>query len=201
MDILPLLNEIQSIARTGLNYTDNPYDRERYEHLLELASRYCGESIDRPAEYVLDRLRRELGHITPKVGADAAIFDQDGQILLTLRATDDQKWCLPCGFVEPNESPLDAAVRETLEETGLEVRPLRLVDVFTRLPSAENGPHTVVSVVYLCEIVKGEIHLSHEVADVRFWQIEAVKDWHRDHAKFATRAHAMWKDSVRNACE
>lgn len=120
MDILPLLNEVQSIARTGLGYTDNPYDRERYERLLEIASKHFGECMDLPTEYVRDALLRELGHITPKVGADAAIFDQDGRILLMLRTTDDQKWCLPCGFVEPNESPMDAAVRETLEEDRLE---------------------------------------------------------------------------------
>ena len=194
MDILPLLNEVHSVARTGLNYTGNPFDRERYEQLLEIASRYCGECIDRPMEYVRDRLRLELGHITPKIGADAAIFDQDGRILLMLRTTDDKKWCLPCGFVEPNESPMDAVIREAREETGFEVRPLHLVDVFTRLPSAENGPHTVVSVVYLCEIVSGELSLSHEGSDVRFWSIDAVKDWHRNHFNFALSARKVWQD-------
>jgi Hydrolase of X-linked nucleoside diphosphate N terminal len=34
MNILPLLDELQAIARNGLAYTTNPYDRERYEHLL-----------------------------------------------------------------------------------------------------------------------------------------------------------------------
>ena len=40
MDILPLLDELQTIARTGLNFTESPYDRERYERLLRLATEY-----------------------------------------------------------------------------------------------------------------------------------------------------------------
>ena len=104
MDILPLLDELQTIARNGLNHTTNPYDRERFERLLALATKYYGEALDLPPDAVRHRLVGELGYITPKVGADAAIFDREGRILL-VRRSDDGLWCLPCGWVEPNESP------------------------------------------------------------------------------------------------
>ena len=39
-DILPLLDELQTIARNGLTYATNPYDEERYRRLLELVSSY-----------------------------------------------------------------------------------------------------------------------------------------------------------------
>ena len=55
MDILPLLDELQTIARNGLNYTTNPYDRERFERLLALATKYYGESLDLPPEAVRHR--------------------------------------------------------------------------------------------------------------------------------------------------
>ena len=48
MDILPLLDELQIIARNGLHYAQNPYDRERYERLMELTTRYYGEALDLP---------------------------------------------------------------------------------------------------------------------------------------------------------
>src|ERR1043166_5743347 len=99
MDILPLLDELATIARNGLNYTENPYDRERYERLLALTSQYYGQALDLPPEEVRQRLSGELGYITPKVGAHGAIFDEDGKILL-VRRTDDGKWCLPCGWVD-----------------------------------------------------------------------------------------------------
>ncbi len=49
MDILALLDEIQTIARNGLNFTPNPYDRERYERLLQVAATYYGRALDLPA--------------------------------------------------------------------------------------------------------------------------------------------------------
>ena len=41
--MLPLLDELQVLARNGLTYAQNPYDRERYARLLELASLYYGD--------------------------------------------------------------------------------------------------------------------------------------------------------------
>jgi 8-oxo-dGTP pyrophosphatase MutT (NUDIX family) len=191
MDILPLLDELQTIARTGLNFTESPYDRERYARLLQLATEYYGLALDLPPSAARARLTQELGYITPKVGAEAAIFDEEGRILLVQRS-DDKRWCLPCGWVDPNETPAQTAVRETREEVGLEVRVLRLVDVLTRMPSAEMGPHTAVAVIYLCDITGGEIALSHESLDARSWRIEDVPIWHELHQRYAEAARDCW---------
>jgi 8-oxo-dGTP pyrophosphatase MutT (NUDIX family) len=193
MDVFPLLDELQTIARNGLAFTANPYDRERYERLLELVTAYYGQAIDMPPAEVRSRFAAELGYITPKIGAEAALFDADGRILLVRRA-DDGQWCLPCGWVEPNESPMEAAVREAKEETGLDVRSLLLVDVFTRKPNIGYGPHTAVAVVYLCEIVGGKLQGSHEGEDVRFWNIEDVPAWHELHQQYARAAYIAWQE-------
>jgi 8-oxo-dGTP pyrophosphatase MutT (NUDIX family) len=192
MDILPLLEELQTIARNGLYYATNPYDRERYERLMVLVSTYYGQAVDLPPEEVRQRLAGELGQITPKVGADAAIFDEDGRILLTLRV-DDQCWCLPCGWVEPNEAPIDTAVRECREETGLDVRPQALIGVFPRLPSVYGNVHSLIAVVYRCEVIGGTIQVSHESLDVRYWHIDDVPVWHSTHEHYARAAYAHWQ--------
>ena len=147
---------------------------------------------DLPTPEVRRRLRAELGYITPKVGAEAAIFDRDGAMLL-VRRSDDGRWCLPCGWVEPNETPAEAAVREAHEETGLVVRTTRLVDVFTRKPGQGFGPHSAVAVVYLCEVVDGTIQASHEVTEVRYCRIADVSDWHERHREYAEAAYAAWR--------
>jgi len=192
MDIMPLLDELQTIARNGLTYAENPYDRERYQRLLELAAAYYGRTLDIPVPEVRQQFRAELGHITPKVGGNAAIFNADGQILLMQRA-DNARWCLPCGWVDPSESPAEAAVRETREETGLEVEVSRLVDVFTRKASLQFGPHAIVSVVYLVEVTGGQLQLSHEGLALEYCWIEAVESWHGLHDQYARVAHAMWQ--------
>ena len=192
MDVFPLLDALQTIACNGLNFTTGPYDRERYERLLQLASRYYGQALDLPPPEVRRRLRAELGYITPKVGAEAAIFDREGNMLL-VRRSDDGRWCLPCGWVEPNESPAEAAVREAREETGLIVRANRLVDVFTRKSDQGFGPHSAIAIVYLCDVVAGTIQASHEVTEVRYCRIADVSDWHERHREYAEVAHAAWR--------
>lgn len=192
MDILPLLDELRTIARNGLTYSENPYDRERYQRLFDIACAGYGEALDLPREEVRQRLSAELGYITPKVGANAAIFDSDGRVLLVLRA-DDRRWCLPCGWAEPNEAPVETAIREVREETGIEARVLQLVDVYTRKPGAEVGPHTIVSVGYLCEAIGGTLQVSHESLDVQYWPIDDVPVWHHNHRAYALNAFERWR--------
>ena len=68
---------------------------------------------------------------TIRPGASAIIFDDTGQkVLLTCR-TDNGRWCLPGGGMDPGESASECCVREVLEETGLRVRVTRLIGVYT----------------------------------------------------------------------
>jgi len=61
------------------------------------------------------------------------------------------------------------------------------------MPSAEHGPHTLVAVVHLCDVVGGELTLSHEGTDLRYWPIEKMEAWHADHERYARAAHAAWR--------
>ena len=191
MDIFSLLDELQTIARNGLHYARDPYDRERYEHLLHVATQQYQELLGLPADAIRARFQQEVGYITPKVGSNAAIFNERGEILLMERA-DGSGWCLPCGWVDPNERPIDTAIREVREETGLEVKITRLVGNFTRKPTGKNGPHTMVAIVHLCDVIGGELRLSHEGTDLRYWPIDAMTDWHDVHETYARAAYTMW---------
>lgn len=192
MDIFALLDEIQTIARNGLHYTTGVYDRERYERLLSLSTRTYAELLDTSDEEIRRRFLQEMGYITPKVGADAAIFNDRGEILLMDRV-DGSGWCLPCGWVEPNEKPAETAVREVREETGLDVVVRQLIGVFTRPPGGRNGPHTMIAVVHWCDAVGGELTLSHEGIDLRYWPIDAVTNWHATHEQYARAAYERWQ--------
>ncbi|SFL23632.1 ADP-ribose pyrophosphatase YjhB, NUDIX family [Halogranum rubrum] len=189
---LAFLDELRVIAQNGLEYAENPYDRERYDRLLTLTSEGYGDLLDLPTESVRERLAADVGHATAKVGGGAAVFDDAGRVLLVERA-DDGTWGLPCGYVEPNESPAETAVRETREETGLDVESVELVDVYHR-PPGHLGPHSLVSVRYLCERRGGELTTSHETTDVQYWHLDEVPVWHKDHEAAARDAEAVWRD-------
>ncbi len=193
MNALPLLEKLQSIAKLGLYYTKDIYDRQRYEQLLELTVKYYGHALEIPIAKARANLEYDLSKlgVCPVMGSDAAIFDSSGKILL-MKRTDNQKWCLPCGLVEAGESPEQGAVREAKEETGLDVQILELVKVYTRFPSAEYGLYTLVSTVYLCEAVGGVLTRSHEDLGLQYWDIEKVPIWHSNMEAHARDAHAIW---------
>jgi ADP-ribose pyrophosphatase YjhB (NUDIX family) len=101
----------------------------------------------------------------PDIGANMAVI-QDGKILLTLR-TDFHVWCLPGGGVEPGESLAHTAWRETCEETGLDVRPQRLVGVYSEPRCFYRGLHVPV---FTGAIAGGELHpQAEEVIEARFF--------------------------------
>jgi ADP-ribose pyrophosphatase YjhB (NUDIX family) len=79
----------------------------------------------------LEGLRRQIGHgLIPLVYSTGLIADGQGRILFQ-RRKDFGQWGLPGGLLEVGESPADCAVRETREETGLAVRPIRLAAVLS----------------------------------------------------------------------
>jgi ADP-ribose pyrophosphatase YjhB (NUDIX family) len=190
MDLLHLLDELQAIARTGLSYATDPYDRERCERLLTLAVDGYAEALVLPAAEVRARLARDLGYVTAKVGADAAIFDDQERILLVQRS-DDQCWGLVSGWVDAGESPAATVVREIHEEVGLVATVDALVDVLGRQASTQDGPHGTVAVIYLCSVAPGPMSLSHEVLDARYCEIESVDRWHKNHEVYARAARAF----------
>ena len=75
------------------------------------------------------QIRRKLGTALILVpGVAAIIRDEAGRILFQRK--DDGTWSLPAGAIEPSENPAQAIVREVQEETGLKVKPERIVGVF-----------------------------------------------------------------------
>jgi ADP-ribose pyrophosphatase YjhB (NUDIX family) len=192
IDWLTVLDEVRAIAQTGLHYSTDPYDRERCTRLLDLATRGYAEALDLPEPEVRARLARDVGYQSAKVGADAAIFDADGRVLLVLR-TDDETWGLIAGWVEPGETPTDTVVREVREEVDLTVTAYDLVDVIGRPAGTQYGPHAVVSVLYHCAVAPGPVTVSHESLAAEYRHPEDVEAWHANHEHLARVARDHWR--------
>lgn len=123
-----------------------------------------------------DRLGRE-GKI--RVGCSAAIFDEAGRVLLTRRA-DNVQWCLPSGGMEPGESPAEAVVRETFEETGLHVRVKRLVGVYSDpnqlVVYAADTKVQIVAIHFEAEVTGGTLGLSEETTDFGYFSPQEIQN-------------------------
>ncbi len=112
--------------------------------------------------------------------ASAVVVDGEGRVLLHLRA-DTGNWSIPGGAMEPGESIADTAVRELREETGIEVRPVRLVGVYSdprHVVAYDDGEvRQEFSVCFLCRPVGGTVSSgSDETDDVRWFRRDELKD-------------------------
>lgn len=105
----------------------------------------------------------------PKV-AVAAFIHQNGQILLVKRGMEPErgKWALAGGFVERNEDPHHAVIREIREETGLEIAVRRLVDVLFTAKTQGIAP---IVIIYECEVVAG-VAQAQDDADELGWFVK-----------------------------
>ena len=102
----------------------------------------------------------------PRVAVDVVIRFPDGKFVLVKRRYPPFKgfWAIPGGFVEYGETVEEAAVREALEETGLRVRPVRLLGVYSD-PGRDPRFHCI-SIAFLAEPVGGELQRGGECLEV-----------------------------------
>ena len=114
-----------------------------------------------PISSYIKTLRRHIGNellILPSV--TAIIFDESNRVLLA-RHADTKRWVAPGGSIEPNETPVEAVIREALEETGLIVEPTKIFGVFGgrefEIVYSNGDRATYVMTVYECKVVGGEL--------------------------------------------
>ena len=116
---------------------------------------------------------------TPRVGANAIIFNEAGQTLLTRRA-DNGLWCVPGGHLDFDEDIRQTAVREALEETGLRVEIERLVGMYSVTYPAHTFPEKrrrgMFIVAFRCRVLGGELTLNDEVTEFGWFYPQALPD-------------------------
>lgn len=123
-----------------------------------------------------DRLRHcciDCGCVTyvnPRLVATTLPVTATGELVLLRRAIPPGFgcWAQPGGFLEADETVIQGAVRETLEETGLEVEPHRIVGVYSRPQAA------IVVIVYEATISGGRMTVTRESLEVRPFAVEAI---------------------------
>ncbi len=170
---------MRALATTGLHYGESHFDRERYDALLRLAARVAAlaQGGD-PAQ--IEELYRGMdeGYVTPKLDVRMAVFRQDRILLVRERA--DDRWAMPGGYVDIGDSPSEAAIRETAEEAGLEVRARRLVGVFDCRLQPETPAHLfhIHKLIFTGESLDPNAQPvpGWEVSDARFHPLNELPD-------------------------
>lgn len=198
-DWLLWAREVQATAQTGLAFTRDPYDRERYEALTALAARMLAARTDGAAAHFTSLFAAERGYATPKIDVRGAVFDAAGRILMVREVMDEDRWTLPGGWADVSQTPAESAVREVREETGYEARAVKLAAVWDRASQGHAPPNlfSIVKHFFLCELTGGAAQTSLETSEVRFFaedEIPADLSLGRILPRQIARMFAHWRD-------
>ncbi len=157
-------HELAAIARDGLEFAANDYDRDRYERTRDVAEGIAALTID--AAFTPERpYLPDLWMASPKVGCSVAAFDDDGRVVLIKRA-DNGRWALPGGVAEVGATPTANALRELREETGFDARIERLIGVYDNKHFASVAAYQFYICCFRGRITGGEPRASVETTDV-----------------------------------
>jgi ADP-ribose pyrophosphatase YjhB (NUDIX family) len=179
-ELFELADEIRAIASTGLHYAENEFDRDRYQRLMAVAARLVTLQGNGDATEAIEQLLLEAdrGYVTPKVDVRMAVFREDRVLLVRERV--DGRWAMPGGWADIGDSPSDAAVRETVEEAGVEVRAVRLAGIFDyRLqPSAPPQVFHIYKLVFSGTLIDPEARPSagSETIDAQFYPLAQLPE-------------------------
>jgi len=175
MTVLNWARKVQAIAQTGLTFTQDPYDRERFLQLQALAAELVSAELEIPLGQAKSFWKGDDGYATPKVDVRGALFKGD-QVLL-VRERSDGKWTMPGGWVDVNDSPSDAVVREIFEESGYRAKALKLAALVDRnLHPHPPSVHHIYKLFFLCEITGGTPTISDETDGVEFFPVTALPE-------------------------
>lgn len=168
--------QLQAIAQTGLAFSKDVYDRERYEAIRSLAAQIMAAHSDADACRIEGLFADQVGYATPKVDVRGAVFRDDGRILLVREAADGGRWTLPGGWADVNQSPSESVVREVLEEAGLQVVVRKLAAVYDRERHPHQPPYAfhIYKLFFVCDIVGGEPRPGVETSEVAFFAAHEV---------------------------
>lgn len=172
---LELAQRLQSIAQSGLFYSNNEFEIERYKLVMEIAEEMISMKTGFEKDEIDKLFIREAGHPTPKVDVRGVVF-KDNKILLVKEKVDG-KWTVPGGWADVGSSPSENAEREVFEESGYRVKAKKVLAVYDR----NKQGHTpfifhLYKIFFLCEIIGGESKTSFETDDVDFFGLDELPE-------------------------
>lgn len=164
------ISEIQALAQSGLTYSQNIFDKERYVRLTEIVSELAAYASNHSIEEVASIFSLEKGYATPKLDVRAFIL-RENKVLL-VQESSDKLWTLPGGWIDVNESPSEAIVRETKEETGFDVAATKLLALWDKLKHDHppQWPH-IYKCFFHCNIIAGQPKDNHEILNQDFFEV------------------------------
>ncbi|NPV76053.1 MAG: NUDIX hydrolase [Anaerolineae bacterium] len=163
--------QLQALSQNGLAYCKNPFDIERFQAIRDIAAEITSSHSETDYATVKNLFDAEAGYATPKIDVRGVVF-QDNKVLL-VKEMIDGGWTFPGGWVDINESPSEAVEREVWEESGYEVRAVKLLGLYDRNKHGHPAYFFhVYKLFFLCDLIGGEGKTSLETGGAQFYSKE-----------------------------
>jgi ADP-ribose pyrophosphatase YjhB (NUDIX family) len=168
---LRIAREIQQLSQTGSAFAVTDYEKKRYKRLTEITAEIIEHHTELEKASVHKILMDHPGYATPKIDVRAAVI-KDKKILLVQEST-DKCWAMPGGWADVGNIPSEVAIRETKEESGFDVKPIKVIGVYdaNRVGGNLDFFHAF-KIIFLCELVGGNAKISNETLDVKFFNFD-----------------------------
>lgn len=166
--------ELQSLAQTGIFYSKDEFDIERYERIREISAEMIEYKTDIPLQKVKGLFCDEIGYQTPKIDTRAAIFKEDKILLVQEK---NGLWSLPGGWCDVDISVRENTVKEVKEESGLDVTADRIIAVQDR--AKHNLPvyaYGVCKIFVLCSVIGGVFEDNIETMGFSYFPIDRIPE-------------------------
>jgi ADP-ribose pyrophosphatase YjhB (NUDIX family) len=166
---LAIAAELKAISQAGKEFAKTDYEKERHERIEWIAAQILAKHTDLEADEIRMMLQQDCGYPTPKVDCRGVIF-KDNKVLL-VKEIADGGWTFPGGWCDIGMTASENVIREVREESGFEVRVVKLLAVFDRNTQGHTPPYPfdIYKLFFLCEIIGGQAKTSNETSDVQFF--------------------------------
>ncbi|MFC7785363.1 NUDIX hydrolase [Rossellomorea sp. GCM10028870] len=166
---------IQALSQSGLAFSKDVYDIERYEELRTISAEIMQEYTDLEMMKIRELFTNESGYQTPKVDVRGVVF-KDNKILMVREKVDD-KWSLPGGFCDVGLSPSENIVKEIREESGYDVTPVKLLALLDMNKHPHpSQPYHYYKIFIQCEVTGGEAKSGIETKGINFFGEENLPE-------------------------
>ncbi|MBZ4683657.1 MAG: hypothetical protein PWP46_583 [Fusobacteriaceae bacterium] len=174
--LLEIAKQLQAISQSGLYYSENEYDLDRYRQIEDLSVEMIELLTNNKAEEIKLVLCNDDGYKTPKVDVRGVVFDEQDRILM-VKEKIDGKWSIPGGWSDIGYSPKKVAEKEVFEEAGLIVEAQKLLAVLDK--SYHKHPTDINHVYKMfisCKVVGGELKKGMETLDVGYFDVNNLPE-------------------------
>lgn len=181
MRILEIAKRLKAMADTGLLFTNDEYDKERYIELNSLSAEIMALDSGLNTHEIQNYFLNTTDYPTPKVDVRGFLLNDKNEILMVQEKC-DMKWTIPGGWCEVGISPKENILKEMEEETGLDVQVNRVLAIFDKSKHPHPPqPHYVYKIIYYCTCANSTIlNPNHEINDAQFFSINKLPNLSED---------------------